>query len=87
MLRWCMLPPWLRRGIKAATTNYVNRKRLMSTGTLPLPPSKRHAMSSSAGPYGKMGASASKGNSDRPRCSKYEKPHTGECRMGTSACF
>jgi hypothetical protein len=31
------------KGIQTAATDYVNRKQSMSAGTLPSPPSKRHA--------------------------------------------
>jgi hypothetical protein len=75
------------KGIKNAVVDNVNRKQSMSAGTLLSPLSKRHAASSSAGPYGRRGASGSQGSGNYPRCSKYGRPHAGKCRLGTSAFF
>jgi hypothetical protein len=76
------------KGIRNTTVDYMNRKRSTSTGTLPpLPPSKKHATSSSTEPYARKGTSASQGSTSHPRCNKCGKPHAGECRMGTGACF
>jgi hypothetical protein len=65
----------------------VNRKRSMSSRTLPSPSSKRHASSSNAGPYGRRGTSSSQGSSNYLRCKKCGKQHVGKCRMGTCVCF
>jgi len=76
------------KGIRNPATDYLNKKRSTSTGTLPPPPlSKKHATSSSTGPYARRGTSASQGSISHPRCNKCGKPHTRECRMGTGVCF
>jgi hypothetical protein len=78
----------IEKGIKTTTVEYLNTKWSMSAGTFPpSPPSKRHAKSSSAEPYGGRGTSASQGSISPRRYNKCGKPHVGKCRIGTGVCF
>jgi hypothetical protein len=78
-----------KKGIREAAAYYINRKRSMSTESLPLPsPSKRHyAGCSSSGSFGRRNAPASRVSVCVSQCSKCGKAHDGDCMTGSRACF
>jgi hypothetical protein len=74
--------------IREVGANYVSMKQSMSIrASPPPPPSKRQSSSSSFGSFGRISALVSHGNFSITQCSKYGKPHSGECHMRTRACF
>jgi hypothetical protein len=76
------------KGIRDAATEYVNRKRSMSTGAPPPPPpSNRHSAGSSSESFRRRNVPASQASYNSSLCNKYERPHPGECRLGSGSCF
>jgi hypothetical protein len=76
-----------KKRIRIAAADFVSRKRSASTGVPPPPPSKRQSGSSSAGSRGRTSTYSSQGSGSRPRCNTCGKLHSGECRMGSNACY
>jgi hypothetical protein len=75
------------KGIKNVVVDFVNRKQSMSSRAPPLPPSKRHATSSSAGPIRSRGTFGSQSSGNYQQCNKCKRPHRGECKLGLNVCF
>jgi len=73
--------------IKTAAAEYFSRKWSMPTGISSTPPIKKQATSSSLGSQGRNTTYVSQGSGSLQRCRKCGKPHLGECRFGSGACY
>jgi len=73
--------------IKTTAAYYMSRKRPMSMRTSTTSPPKKQATSSSLGSQGRRNIQISQGSANNPQCSKCGRQHSGECRMGSNACF
>jgi hypothetical protein len=73
--------------IRIAAADFVSRKLSASTGAPLPPPPKRQFGSSSAGSQGRMSTYSSQDSGSRPRCNTCGKMHSGECKVGSNACY